>query len=177
MLFRAVDDDHPGTEDIPSDTKPKAPRKRGRPSKGDATTASAKKRPKSGGTARLGRPPKALPFRQLRETLLQDAPENRQDLQRKLDPVLVQPATGDSRTPDEAKPPIGINQNLPPVQVEMQKRRNLRSHGTAGLHVRSELAPYFSNYDELISVADRDTSQSLSLIIPWHPPIVMTASH
>ena len=76
---------------------------------------------------------------------------------RKPDPVLVQSApngfTQDSLHPN-ARLHKGINQNLPPIADQLDKR-SLRSHDGAS-RSKSELAPYFSNYDELISIEPKE---------------------
>ncbi|KAL9129272.1 MAG: hypothetical protein Q9217_002219 [Psora testacea] len=72
---------------------------------------------------------------------------------RKPDPVLVQaPLNGLTHHGNSPNGVFhkGINQNLPPFANQLDKR-SLRSHDGCS-RSKSELAPYFSNYDELISI-------------------------
>ncbi|KAG8527128.1 uncharacterized protein KY384_008557 [Bacidia gigantensis] len=76
---------------------------------------------------------------------------------RKLDPVLVQPRFATTPTPldPDEQPHKGINQNLPPPAADQVDKRSLRSHD-GGSRTKSELAPYFNDYDELISIEPKD---------------------
>ena len=122
----------------------------------DTSSKKLKIQPHSGNTkaSRLKRDAlKSLPFR-ARHPVSKDV----QDVKsRKLDPVLVQPRNGllvNNTSPDGSLH-AGINQNLPPPAADEVERRNLRSHD-GGSRSKSELAPYFSNYDELISIEPRE---------------------
>ena len=101
-------------------------------------------------------PLKSLPIRDRRQ-VTQDA-VTQVVRSRKPDPVLVQAPHIDlphhHNTPNGLLLHKGINQNLPPIADELDKR-SLRSHD-GGSRSKSELAPYFSNYDELISIDPKE---------------------
>ena len=78
---------------------------------------------------------------------------------RKLDPVLVQRQPHTNGLIHVNKQPhtplqIGINQNVS-IPIGEADKRSLRSHD-GGSRSKSELEPYFNNYDELISIEPKE---------------------
>ncbi|KAL9098615.1 MAG: hypothetical protein Q9163_005759 [Psora crenata] len=119
----------------------------------ESNTSSKKLKPRAEVTVRrvaksLSQTFESLPIRD-RQPAIENA-VTRVVRSRKPDPVLVQAATnGFSHHIHN-----GINQNLPPIAHQLD-RRSLRSHD-GGSRSKSELAPYFSNYEELISIGPKE---------------------
>ena len=135
------------------------PGKRTRYSSPDPLTDTSSKKLKTKATIDTPRNPtvkrdalKALPFRSRQPVIPNGVTPDVKT--RKLDPVLVQPKNGIivSSQDDDESLHHGINQNIPPPAVDT---RSLRSHA-GGSRSRSELEPYFSNYDDLISINPKE---------------------
>ena len=75
---------------------------------------------------------------------------------RKLDPVLAQPkfTTASSTLSLDEELHRGINQNIPPPTADQVDKRSLRSQ-VGGSRSKSELAPYFHDFEALISIEPR----------------------
>lgn len=100
---------------------------------------------------------KTLPFRSRQQASTNGVTPDLKT--RKLDPVLVQPRSTIFTSSQESVESLhyGINQNIPPPLVD---KRSLRSH-VGGSRSRSELEPYFSNYEDLISIEPKEIGASM----------------
>ena len=166
---RDADPESPATENPPRPSESrKGKRARPSPPGHDSDTSSKKLRTEPHNeTRKLNRQKrdvlKTLPFRS-RQPLNKDNVVT-QPKARKLDPVLIQPKNGLHLTAkehsDDESPHHGINQNIPPPTPTHAGGRSLRSHA-GGSRSKSELAQYFGNYDDLISIEAREPGEYYS---------------
>ena len=159
---RGADPESPATDDgrEPSRTQPG---KRTRDSSIGSTSSNKKLRiyshsnTRNSSTEPKRQALKSLPFRDRQPVTKKEVTQVVKS--RSVDPVLVPPrnyGTTPLNAAFDGNVHNGINQN---VSVSEMEKRSLRSHG-GGSRSRSELEPYFSNYEELVSIEPKDPGSS-----------------
>ena len=161
-LRRNGDSESPATEDGPHPKSRSGKRTRDSSLGNESTTSNKKLKSNVDTITSENIPPRRYPLEPL-PIRSRQPPSNKGVAtqvvkSRKLDPVLIkrQPHTNGLTIANEQSdhPPNGINQNVS-ILIGQADKRSLRSHD-GGSRSKSELEPYFSNFDELISIESKE---------------------